>query len=319
MELLSPFFKSLGLRYPIFQGGMAWVADGKLAAAVSNAGGMGIIGSGHAPADVVQSEIEIAKSLTKRPFGINVMLLSPHVKEVIKVILAEKDSIALVTTGAGNPSEYLAAFQQAGIRVIPVVPSTGMARIMAREGVDAVIAEGMESGGHIGRMTTMALVPQVVDAVDIPVIAAGGIGDGRGLAASMMLGAQGVQMGTRFLVAEECHIHPLYKEAVLKAKDIDTLVTGKYIGHPARVLKNKMAVRFIRDEKIEAQKNDPDYAAVEELGNGSLRRAVQTGDPEQGSYMAGEISGLVNKIQPVAEILQEVTDQAAALLGGQEN
>nr|WP_241778158.1 nitronate monooxygenase [Oenococcus kitaharae] len=316
---MSPFFKSLGLRYPIFQGGMAWVADGKLAAAVSNAGGMGIIGSGHAPADVVRHEIEVAKSLTKRPFGINVMLLSPHVKEVIEVILAEKDSIALVTTGAGNPSEYLAAFQQAGIRVIPVVPSTGMARIMEREGVDAVIAEGMESGGHIGRMTTMALVPQVVDAVDIPVIAAGGIGDGRGLAASMMLGAQGVQMGTRFLVAEECHIHPLYKEAVLKAKDIDTLVTGQYIGHPARVLKNKMATHYIRNEKGEAQNDNPDYAAVEELGNGSLRRAVQTGDPEQGAYMAGEISGLVNKIQPASEILQEVTDQAAALLGGQEN
>ena len=316
---LSPFFKSLGLRYPIFQGGMAWVADGKLAAAVSNAGGMGIIGAGHAPADVVRHEIEVAKSLTSRPFGVNVMLLSPHVKEVVKVILGEKDSIALITTGAGNPSEYLEGFQKANIRVIPVVPSTGMARIMAREGVDAVIAEGMESGGHIGRMTTMALVPQVVDAVDIPVIAAGGIGDGRGLAASIMLGAQGVQMGTRFLVAEECHIHPRYKESVLKAKDIDTLVTGKFAGHPARVLKNKMAVNFIRQEKSEAQKENPDFGGVEELGNGSLRRAVETGDAEKGSYMAGEISGLVTKEQPVAEILQEVTDQAAKLLGGYGN
>ncbi|OIL01541.1 nitronate monooxygenase [Oenococcus oeni] len=316
---LSPFFKSLGLRYPIFQGGMAWVADGKLAAAVSNAGGMGIIGAGHAPADVVRHEIEVAKSLTSRPFGVNVMLLSPHVKEVVKVILEEKDSIALITTGAGNPSEYLEGFQKANIRVIPVVPSTGMARIMAREGVDAVIAEGMESGGHIGRMTTMALVPQVVDAVDIPVIAAGGIGDGRGLAASIMLGAQGVQMGTRFLVAEECHIHPRYKESVLKAKDIDTLVTGKFAGHPSRVLKNKMAVNFIRQEKSEAQKENPDFGGVEELGNGSLRRAVETGDVEKGSYMAGEISGLVTKEQPVAEILQEVTDQAAKLLGGYGN
>ncbi|QGR01971.1 nitronate monooxygenase [Oenococcus oeni] len=316
---LSPFFKSLGLRYPIFQGGMAWVADGKLAAAVSNAGGMGIIGAGHAPADVVRHEIEVAKSLTSRPFGVNVMLLSPHVKEVVKVILEEKDSIALITTGAGNPSEYLEGFQKANIRVIPVVPSTGMARIMAREGVDAVIAEGMESGGHIGRMTTMALVPQVVDAVDIPVIAAGGIGDGRGLAASIMLGAQGVQMGTRFLVAEECHIHPRYKESVLKAKDIDTLVTGKFAGHPARVLKNKMAVNFIRQEKSEAQKENPDFGGVEELGNGSLRRAVETGDAEKGSYMAGEISGLVTKEQLVAEILQEVTDQAAKLLGGYGN
>ncbi|OIM08096.1 nitronate monooxygenase [Oenococcus oeni] len=316
---LSPFFKSLGLRYPIFQGGMAWVANGKLAAAVSNAGGMGIIGAGHAPADVVRHEIEVAKSLTSRPFGVNVMLLSPHVKEVVKVILEEKDSIALITTGAGNPSEYLEGFQKANIRVIPVVPSTGMARIMAREGVDAVIAEGMESGGHIGRMTTMALVPQVADAVDIPVIAAGGIGDGRGLAASIMLGAQGVQMGTRFLVAEECHIHPRYKESVLKAKDIDTLVTGKFAGHPARVLKNKMAVNFIRQEKSEAQKENPDFGGVEELGNGSLRRAVETGDVEKGSYMAGEISGLVTKEQPVAEILQEVTDQAAKLLGGYGN
>lgn len=313
---LSPFFKSLDLRYPIFQGGMAWVADGRLAAAVSNAGGMGIIGSGHASADIVRHEIEVAKSLTNRPFGINVMLLSPHVKEVIKVILEEKNSIALVTTGAGNPSEYLGSFQKANIRVIPVVPSTGMARIMAREGVDAVIAEGMESGGHIGRMTTMALVPQVVDAVDIPVIAAGGIGDGRGLAASLMLGAQGVQMGTRFLVAEECHIHPQYKEAVLRAKDIDTLVTGKYVGHPARVLKNKMSVDFIRHEKTEAQKTEPDFSGVEELGNGSLRRAVQTGDPVTGSYMAGEISGLVNKEQTVAEILEEVTNQADKTLGG---
>ncbi|WP_439425244.1 nitronate monooxygenase [Oenococcus alcoholitolerans] len=313
---LSPFFKSLGLRYPIFQGGMAWVADGKLAAAVSNAGGMGIIGAGHAPAEIVKHEIDVAKSLTDRPFGVNVMLLSPHVKDVVKVILEEKDSIALITTGAGNPSEYLESFKDADIRVIPVVPSTGMARLMEREGVDAVIAEGMESGGHIGRMTTMALVPQVVDSVDIPVIAAGGIGDGRGLAASLMLGAQGVQMGTRFLVATESHVHPKYKKAVLKAKDIDTLVTGNYAGHPARVLKNKMAVKFVRDEKNEAQKNDPDFSGVEELGNGSLRRAVLTGDNETGSYMAGEISGLVKKEEPAAQILAEVTSQAEHLLSG---
>ena len=313
---LSPFMKELGLKYPIFQGGMAWVADGKLAAAVSNAGGLGIIGSGNAPGSVVADEIESAKSLTKKPFGVNVMLLSPYADEVVKVILANKDSVAVVTTGAGNPAKYIEKLKDAGIKVIPVVGSVALARMMERVGVDAVVAEGMESGGHIGKLTTMALVPQVVDAVKIPVIAAGGIGDGRGMAAAFMLGAEGVQMGTRFLVATESKIHPNYKKAVLRAKDASTLVTGEYAGHPSRVLKNKMAKTYIGIEKEEALKPHPDYDKLEELGTGSLRRAVIEGDSETGSFMAGEIAGMVKKEQPAAEILAEVYSQADKLLNG---
>ena len=314
---LSPFMKKLGLKYPIFQGGMAWVADGKLAAAVSNAGGLGIIGSGNAPGKVVADEIESAKSLTKKPFGVNVMLLSPYADEVVKVILANKDSVAVVTTGAGNPAKYIEKLKDAGIKVIPVVGSVALARMMERVGVDAVVAEGMESGGHIGKLTTMALVPQVVDAVKIPVIAAGGIGDGRGMAAAFMLGAEGVQMGTRFLVATESKIHPNYKKAVLRAKDASTLVTGEYAGHPSRVLKNKMAKTYIGLEKEEALKPHPDYDKLEELGTGSLRRAVIEGDAETGSFMAGEIAGMVKKEQPAAEILTEVYSQADKLLNGE--
>ena len=314
---LSPFMKELGLKYPIFQGGMAWVADGKLAAAVSNAGGLGIIGSGNAPGKVVADEIESAKSLTKKPFGVNVMLLSPYADEVVKVILANKDSVAVVTTGAGNPAKYIEKLKDAGIKVIPVVGSVALARMMERVGVDAVVAEGMESGGHIGKLTTMALVPQVVDAVKIPVIAAGGIGDGRGMAAAFMLGAEGVQMGTRFLVATESKIHPNYKKAVLRAKDASTLVTGEYAGHPSRVLKNKMAKTYIGLEKEEALKPHPDYDKLEELGTGSLRRAVIEGDAETGSFMAGEIAGMVKKEQPAAEILAEVYSQADKLLNGE--
>ena len=313
---LSPFMKELGLKYPIFQGGMAWVADGKLAAAVSNAGGLGIIGSGNAPGKVVADEIESAKSLTKKPFGVNVMLLSPYADEVVKVILANKDSVAVVTTGAGNPAKYIEKLKDAGIKVIPVVGSVALARMMERVGVDAVVAEGMESGGHIGKLTTMALVPQVVDAVKVPVIAAGGIGDGRGMAAAFMLGAEGVQMGTRFLVATESKIHPNYKQAVLRAKDASTLVTGEYAGHPSRVLKNKMAKTYIGIEKEEALKPHPDYDKLEELGTGSLRRAVIDGDRETGSFMAGEIAGMVKKEQPAAEILAEVYSQADKLLNG---
>ena len=314
---LSPFMKELGLKYPIFQGGMAWVADGKLAAAVSNAGGLGIIGSGNAPGKVVADEIASVKSLTKKPFGVNVMLLSPYADEVVKVILANKDSVAVVTTGAGNPAKYIEKLKDAGIKVIPVVGSVALARMMERVGVDAVVAEGMESGGHIGKLTTMALVPQVVDAVKIPVIAAGGIGDGRGMAAAFMLGAEGVQMGTRFLVATESKIHPNYKQAVLRAKDASTLVTGEYAGHPSRVLKNKMAKTYIGIEKEEALKPHPDYDKLEELGTGSLRRAVIDGDSETGSFMAGEIAGMVKKEQPAAEILAEVYSQADKLLNGE--
>lgn len=313
---LSPLMKSLGLNYPIFQGGMAWVADGKLAASVSNAGGLGIIGAGNAPSDVVAAEIERAKSLTDRPFGVNVMLLSPYADDVVDVILANKDKVAVVTTGAGNPSKYLPEFKKAKIKVIPVVGSVALARMMERIGADAVIAEGMESGGHIGKLTTMVLVPQVVDAVKIPVIAAGGIGDGRGLAAAFMLGAQGVQMGTRFLVAKESKIHPNYKKAVLRAKDASTMVTGEYAGHPSRVLKNKMAKDYIKLEKEEALLPEPDFAKLEEMGSGSLRRAVIDGDQDNGSFMAGEISGMVNEEQPAAAILAEVAEQAEKLLTG---
>lgn len=313
---LSPLMKSLGLNYPIFQGGMAWVADGKLAASVSNAGGLGIIGAGNAPSDVVAAEIERAKSLTDRPFGVNVMLLSPYADDVVDVILANKNKVAVVTTGAGNPSKYLPEFKKAKIKVIPVVGSVALARMMERIGADAVIAEGMESGGHIGKLTTMALVPQVVDAVKIPVIAAGGIGDGRGLAAAFMLGAQGVQMGTRFLVAKESKIHPNYKKAVLRAKDASTMVTGEYAGHPSRVLKNKMAKDYIKLEKEEALLPEPDFAKLEEMGSGSLRRAVIDGDQDTGSFMAGEISGMVREEQPAAAILAEVAEQAEKLLTG---
>lgn len=313
---LSPLMKSLELKYPIFQGGMAWVADGKLAASVSNAGGLGIIGAGNAPGEVIADEIKVAQSLTDRPFGVNVMLLSPYVEDVVNVILKNKDNIAVVTTGAGNPAKYLAKFKQANIKVIPVVGSVALARMMERVGADAVIAEGMESGGHIGKLTTMALVPQVVDAVNIPVIAAGGIGDGRGMAAAFMLGAEGVQMGTRFLVATESKIHPNYKNAVLRAKDASTMVTGEFAGHPSRVLKNKMAKKFIKLEKEEALEPNPDFAKLEEMGSGSLRRAVIDGDAETGSFMAGEISGMVKKEQSAAEILTEVYQQADKLLNG---
>ncbi|WP_054655098.1 nitronate monooxygenase [Secundilactobacillus silagei] len=308
--------QSLGLKYPIFQGGMAWVADGRLAAAVSNAGGLGIIGAGHASGEVVEGEIKRARALTDRPFGVNVMLLSPHVDDVVKVILSAHDSITVVTTGAGDPSKYLPEFKAANIKVIPVVGSVALAKRMARVGADAVVAEGMESGGHIGKLTTMALVPQVVDAINIPVIAAGGIGDGRGLAAAFMLGAIGGQMGTRFLVATESKVHPTYKEAVLKAKDIDTMITGEFAGHPARVLKNPMAKRFVRLEKTEAAKADPDFSEVEEIGNGALRNAVLTGDRENGAYMAGQVAGMVRQAQPAAEILADVYQQATQLMGG---
>lgn len=308
----TSFFKDLGIQYPIIQGGMAWVADGQLAAAVSNAGGLGIIGAGNAPGEVVKAQIQKARSLTDKPFGVNVMLMSPFVEEVIQVVLEAK--VAVVTTGAGNPGKYIDAFKAAGSKVVPVVPSAGLAKSMARTGVDAVVAEGMESGGHIGKLTTMALVPQVVDAVDIPVFAAGGIGDGRGIAAAFMLGASGVQMGTRFLAAQETNIHENYKKAVLKAKDIDTQVTGELAGSSVRVLKTKMSKQFLKMEKEENKKPEPDFAKLDELGNGSLRRAVQEGDKETGSFMAGEIAGLVKEVQPAKEIIAQLVQEADDLL-----
>nr|WP_274379980.1 nitronate monooxygenase [Lacticaseibacillus baoqingensis] len=302
----------IGVRYPIFQGGMAWVADGQLAAAVSEAGGLGIIGSGHAPASYVAEQIAIAKQHTDRPFGVNVMLLSPHVEAVIAVVAQAK--VAVVTTGAGDPGRYLEPLQAAGSVVLPVVPSVALAKRMARQGVDGVIAEGMESGGHIGAMTTMALVPQVVDALAIPVIAAGGIADGRGVAAALALGACGVQMGTRFLAAAETQIHPQYQAAVLKAKDVDTLVTGQYLGHAARVLKNPMSRQYLKLEKQLALTGG-DMTAVEQLGNGSLRIAVQEGDPQRGSFMAGQAAGMVRHVDPAAAILRSVVSQTLAIVG----
>lgn len=312
MKELNAFYQELGMQYPIFQGGMAWAADGKLAAAVSEAGGLGIIGSGHFTGEQTREQIKIAKTLTNKPFGVNVMLLNHHVEEVLDAIVEE--GVAVVTTGAGNPAKHIDRLHAAGIKVIPVVPSVGLAKIMERTGVDAVIAEGMESGGHIGKLTTMALVPQVVDAVSIPVIAAGGIADGRGVAAAFMLGAIGVQMGTRFLTAQESHIHRNYKDAVLKAKDVDTLVTGSYAGHAARVLKNKMSKNFIKFEKAESTKEEPDMLALEQLGNGALRTAVQDGDAEHGSFMAGEVAGMIHDEPTAAEILERTWAQAAKLL-----
>lgn len=309
---MSPLIEKLKLRYPIFQGGMAWVATGELAAAVSEAGGLGIIGSGHAPADYVKTQIAIAKRLTDKPFGVNVMLLSPHVEDVIAVVVDAQ--VAVVTTGAGDPGKYLPALQAAGSVVLPVVPSVALAKRMARQGVDGVIAEGMESGGHIGTMTTMALVPQVVDAVDIPVIAAGGIADGRGIVAALALGASAVQLGTRFLAASECRIHPGYQQAVIAAKDVDTLVTGQYVGHAARVLKNPMSRQYLKMEK-QLAKDGGDMSAIEALGNGSLRIAVQEGDPKRGSFMAGQVAGLVKSVEPAAEILATLAQEAQTLVG----
>ncbi len=298
----------LGIQYPIFQGGMAWVAEDSLASAVSNAGGLGIIGAGNAPADVVRAQIRRAKEKTDKPFGVNVMLLSPFAAEVAQVVAEEK--VAVVTTGAGNPGTYMEMWKGAGIKVIPVVASVALAKMMQRAGADAVIAEGCESGGHIGESTTMTLVPQVVDGVTVPVIAAGGIGDGRGLAAAMMLGAEGVQMGTRFLVAEECVIHPNYKKQVLKAKDIDTVVTGRSVGHPARQIRNQMTRKY-----LEMEKEGCTFEELETLTVGSLRKAVQEGDTTGGSMMSGQIAGMVKKEQTCKEMIEEIMGQAEKLLG----
>ena len=304
----------LGIRYPIFQGGMAWIAESRLASAVSNAGGLGIIGAGHADADTVRDMVRKTKALTDKPFGLNIMLMSPHADDIAQLVLDEK--VPAVTTGAGNPGGYLPAFKAAGCRVIPVVPSVALARRMEKIGADAVIAEGMESGGHIGKLTTMALVPQVADAVSIPVIGAGGIADGRGMAAAFMLGAEGVQIGTRFLAAHECAVHPNYKAAVLKANDIATTTTGQITGHPVRVLRNKLARAYDSLEKQELAKETPDIAAIEALGAGTLRKAAVEGDVEMGSVMAGQIAGMVNREQSAAEIVEEIMARFTELTGG---
>ena len=294
----SVFSNMLGIKYPIIQGAMAWIADSSLAAAVSNAGGLGII-TGNAPLEWVRDEIRKTKKLTDKPFGVNIMLLSETAEAVAKMACEEK--VKVVTTGAGNPGKYIDMWKENDIKVIPVVASVALAKRMERSGVDAVIAEGCESGGHVGELTTMALVPQVVDAVNIPVIAAGGIGDGRGAAAAFMLGAQGIQLGTRFLVANECTVHENYKEKVLKAKDIDTQVTGRATGHPVRVLRNKLVRKFQLLEKNGASMDE-----YEKLGRGALSRAVREGDVDNGSVMAGQIAGLVCKEQSCDEIIKEI-------------
>jgi len=298
----------LGIKYPVFQGGMAWVADADLAAAVSNAGGLGIIAGMNMNGEQLRAEIKKARSMTDKPFGVNVMLMSPFTAEVAEVIVEEK--VPVVTTGAGNPLPYIKKWIDAGVKVIPVVASVSLAQMVAKRGATAVVAEGGESGGHIGEAHTLPLIPQVVDAVDIPVIAAGGIADGRGIAAAFMLGAEGVQLGTRFLVAKECNVHQTYKDRVIKAGDSATVVNGRRIGHPARALKNPFTRLFAEREK------DP-TATDEELtsfGAGALRKAVQDGDWENGSFLCGQVAGLVKKEQTCREIVEELALEAETVL-----
>jgi len=303
--------KLLEIEYPIIQGGMAWVAEHHLAAAVSEAGGLGIIGAASAPAEVVREEIRKAKKLTDKPIGVNIMLMNPNAPEVARVVLEE--GVKVVTTVAGNPAKFIKDFKESGVKVIPVVASVAMAKMMERCGADAVVAEGSESGGHIGSATTMCLVPQVADAVQIPVIAAGGIGDGRGFAAAFMLGAEAVQMGTRFVVAEESIVHKNYKEKIVKAKDIDSEVTGRSTGHPVRQIRNQMSREYLRLEKEGAGLEE-----LEQLTLGSLRRAVMDGDVVNGTLMAGQIAGLVKREQTCKEMIEEIMQEAEALLGRKE-
>ena len=289
----------LGIRYPVFQGGMAWVADASLAAAVSNAGGLGLISSVNAGTEAVRSEVRKCREMTDKPFGVNIMLQAPNAEEIAHMVVEE--GVRIITTGAGSPAKYMHMWKEAGIKVIPVVASVALALKMQQAGADAVVAEGAESGGHVGELHTMSLVPQVVDALDIPVVAAGGICDGRGAAAAFMLGAEAIQVGTRFLSAEECNIHPEYKEKILKATDISTIVTGKSLGHPVRSLKTPFSKTFARME------NDPSVSQEDILafGSGALRKAVQDGD-RNGSYMAGECAGMVRKIEPAKDIVEDL-------------
>ena len=306
----TPICDLLGIEYPIFQGGMAWVADASLASAVSNGGGLGLIAAMNSNGEQLREEIRKCREMTDKPFGVNIMLMSPFVEETAKVVIEEK--VPVITTGAGNPSRYMEAWLAAGIKVIPVVPSTGVARMVEKHGAAAVIAEGGESGGHIGELTTMALVPQVCDAVSIPVLAAGGIADGRGIAASFMLGAVGVQVGTRFLVANECTISQVYKDKVLKARDTDTIVTGKRLGHPMRSLKNPFSKEFA---KLEYDTSVP-AEELEKMGLGALRRAAREGDAKGGTFLAGQVASMVKKEQPAAEIITEMFAEAEEILKG---
>ena len=318
MTINTELCSILDIKHPILQGGMAWVATGELAAAVSKAGGLGIIGSGNAPADIVKKEIKKVKKETDKPFAVNLMLLSPFIEEVIDLVIEEE--VPIVTTGAGNPGKYIDRFKKAGIKVIPVVPSVALGRRMERVGVDAMIAEGHEAGGHIGRLTTMSLIPQLVDKVDVPVIAAGGIADGRGMAAAINLGASGVQIGTRFVCSKECTAADDYKKAIMNAKDRDAVVTGRSTGHPVRNLKNKLTRKMEKLENSGAAKEK-----IEELGSGKLRLAAKDGDIENGSVMAGQISGMVNNILPVSEIINNLISESenimlknCNLVGGRE-
>jgi enoyl-[acyl-carrier protein] reductase II len=293
----------LGIKYPIFQGGMAHVATAELASAVSNAGGLGIIGSGNAPPEWVREQIHLMRQKTDKPFGVNILLLSPHAPSVIEVVLAEK--VAVVTTGAGNPGVYITRFKEVGIKVIPVIASVALARRLERAGVDAVIAEGMESGGEIGETTTMALVPQVVDAVSIPVVAAGGIADGRGLVAALAFGAQGIQMGTRFVCSEECIAHASYKEKILRAHDRSTVVTGQSMGNAMRCLQNKLTRQFLEMEKTGAPSEEMDM-----LGRGRVYKGLIQGDVDEGSLLAGQIAGMISDIKPVRAIIADILAEA---------
>lgn len=298
----------LGCEYPIIQGGMAWVAEHTLASAVSNAGGIGLIAGGSAPIDYLREQIRKCKEKTDKPFGVNIMLMSPNADDLAQLCIDE--GVRVVTTGAGNPGKYIPAWKEAGIKVIPVVPSVALAKRMERAGADAVVAEGTESGGHIGENTTMCLVPQVVDALEIPVIAAGGIADGRGMAAAFMLGAEGVQIGTRFLASEECQIHPTFKELVIKAKDTDSVVTGRYTGHPCRNIKTKFSKKLANGEKDGTLSPEE----FEQITLGSLRKAVVDGNVDEGSFLCGAIAGMVNEIKPCKDIVEEIMAGAEKLL-----
>ena len=303
----STICKLLGIKYPLIQGGMAWIADAELASAVSNAGALGVIAAGNAPGEWVKEEIRKTKRLTEKPFGLNIMLLNPNADKIARI--AVEEGVKIVITGAGNPGKYIKMWKENNILVLPVVPSVALAKRMERDGVDAVIAEGGEAGGHVGELTTMSLVPQVVDAINIPVIAAGGIADGRGLAAAWMLGASGFQMGTRFLVAYECNVHKNYKQKILTARDTSTIVSGRPTGHPARIIKNKLARDFQELEKRKATLEE-----YEELGEGALYRAVREGDMDRGSIMAGQIAGLVKKEQSCKEIIEEIFLEARKII-----
>ncbi|MBE7023775.1 MAG: enoyl-[acyl-carrier-protein] reductase FabK [Ruminococcaceae bacterium] len=307
--IYTPICEMLGIEYPILQGGMAHISDARLAAAVSNGGGLGIISAANGNVQWLEEQLDLAASLTDKPFGVNIMLMGDNIGQIAELLA--KKRVAAVTTGAGNPDRYIPLWKEAGIKVIPVVASSALAKLMVRAGADAIIAEGGESGGHVGDMTTMALIPQVCDAVDIPVIAAGGIADGRGLAAAFMLGAQGIQVGTRFLAAFECNISPVYKEKLIKASDGATIVTGKRLGHPVRSLKSPFSRGYAKAEYSDISDEELEMMAV-----GSLRAAVVDGDEKKGCFLAGQISGMVNKEQSAAEIITDIFLEAENILNG---